>query len=303
MLYPDFEELALIGRKMASVRMERKTPAYAGSATVGQHVSPFHGQGLEFREFRHYTPGDDVRNIDWRVTARTGVPHLRTFAREQDRTVFMCVDMNLSMLFGTRCTFKSVQAARVAAALFWCAYRYHDRVGGCVYGAVSGGLRVFPPMRTRQSVWQMLGALCHDIDPHRNSTHSRLTEALKRVSRMVPTGGHVFIISDFLNQDEKLYNILQGMRKKCGITFVIISDIADRELPAVGRITTVGSNGSSLHIDTGNSIGGRKYTQSWNRAMDDLHVLARNLRSDTLFLSTQDDVCKLLANHFSLSAA
>src|SRR5579862_7094005 len=113
MLYPDFNDLiSYKERKLGKLQLARRK---VSATATGNHHSPFRGQGLEFDAVREYVPGDDIRNIDWRVTARTGSPHLKVFQEERERHIVLCVDMNATMRFGTRNTFKSVQAARVAA--------------------------------------------------------------------------------------------------------------------------------------------------------------------------------------------
>ena len=111
----------------------------------GDYASPFRGQGLAFHEVREYRFGDDIRSIDWRVTARTDKPHVKVFTEERERTVILCIDANAAMRFGTRGTFKSVQAARAAALLGWQANGSNDRVGCIVFGDVPGGMQFFAP--------------------------------------------------------------------------------------------------------------------------------------------------------------
>src|SRR6202789_3352703 len=107
----------------------------------GDYTSPCRGQGLAFHEVREYHFGDDIRSIDWRVTARTDKPHVKVFTEERERTVILCVDANAAMRFGTRGTFKSVQAARAAALLGSQARCSNDRVGCLVFGDVAEGIR------------------------------------------------------------------------------------------------------------------------------------------------------------------
>src|SRR5271155_4260155 len=106
MLYPDFDELVALRNKAArlSLASARQSMAIAS----GDYTSPFRGQGLVFHEVREYRFGDDIRSIDWRVTARTGKPHVKVFIEERERTVILCINANASMRFGTRGTFKSV---------------------------------------------------------------------------------------------------------------------------------------------------------------------------------------------------
>src|ERR1700744_1672482 len=157
MLDPDFNELIQLGQKASRLRIVSTRQSMA--ASFGDYSSPFRGQGLEFHEVREYRFGDDIRNIDWRVTARTDKPYVKVFTEERERTVILCIDANAAMRFGTRGTFKSVQAARAASLLGWQANVAKDRVGCVVFGDVPGGIKYFTPTRSRQALWQTLKLL------------------------------------------------------------------------------------------------------------------------------------------------
>src|ERR1700722_4557819 len=126
MLYPDFNELAAFKDRRAC--LSHISQKAVKSIVPGNHHSPFRGQGLEFDSVRKYVPGDDIRNIDWRVTARTDSPHLKIFKEERERHILLCVDMNAAMRFGTKKTFKSIQAAHIAALLGWRGMANNDRI-------------------------------------------------------------------------------------------------------------------------------------------------------------------------------
>ena len=106
MLYPDFDELVSLGHR--APLLEPISAQRSWAAASGNYASPFRGQGLAFHEVRDYRFGDDIRSIDWRVTARTNKPHIKVFTEERERTVILCIDANVAMRFGTRGTFKSV---------------------------------------------------------------------------------------------------------------------------------------------------------------------------------------------------
>src|SRR5271170_5744589 len=157
MLYPDFNELIRLGKRASRLQiLSGRSSTTAGS---GDYASPFRGQGLAFHEVREYRFGDDIRSIDWRVTARTDKAHVKIFTEKRERTVILCVDANAAMRFGTRGTFKSVQAARAAALLGGQACSSNDRVGCLVFGDVADGMQFFTPMRSRRALWQALKLL------------------------------------------------------------------------------------------------------------------------------------------------
>ena len=123
------------------------------STFSGLYASVFRGTGLDFDEVREYREGDDIRNMDWLVTARTNVPHLKVFREERQRNVFLCIDSGPHMSFGTRGTFKSIQAARTAALIGWAASKQHDRVGGVLFGNPATGIRYYRPTPGRRGLW------------------------------------------------------------------------------------------------------------------------------------------------------
>jgi uncharacterized protein (DUF58 family) len=125
----------LIGlrRRAEGLRLTAREPTR--SVLAGGHRSPFRGRGMDYQESRHYQPGDDIRNMDWRITARAGRPHVKVYEEERERPVIVLVDLSPSMFFGTRGAFKSVAAARVAALVGWAAIARGDRIGALLFGS------------------------------------------------------------------------------------------------------------------------------------------------------------------------
>ena len=123
----------LIALRQVATSIEYQRKYRTTSKMAGLLSSSIKGRGVDFEEVRCYQPGDDVRNIDWKVTARTLNPHTKVFTEEKEKPIFLIVDQSASMFFGSKITFKSVVAARVASILAWCAHEQGDRVGGLVY--------------------------------------------------------------------------------------------------------------------------------------------------------------------------
>src|SRR5262249_3770144 len=138
MLYPDFDDLVALKRRKSDIAYSSSRAIK--SANPWNYLSPFRGHSLEFDSVLQYIPGDYIRNIDWRVTARIGSPHLKLFREDRERHLLICVDVNAAMRFGTKNTFKSVQAARIAALLGWRGMAQQDRVSACLYGDVINGI-------------------------------------------------------------------------------------------------------------------------------------------------------------------
>lgn len=177
----------------------------------GNHQSKLRGRGMDFSEARNYQAGDEIRHMEWRVTARTGRPHVKVYQEERERPVFLLVDFNASMYFGTRLAFKSVVASRLAAILAWTAAKQGDRVGGLVYGSMDH--QEFTP-RTRQAgVLPFLAGLSrYSEHVEYNQSKSSFNQALMRAQRLVKPGSIVVLISDFYHMDEQSVRLLSRLR-------------------------------------------------------------------------------------------
>lgn len=286
MLYPDFEELLQWGYRAGKLNLASHRPVL--SVVSGDHRSPFRGKGLEFEEVREYVHGDDVRNIDWRVTARTGKPHLKLFSEERERSVLICTDVNHTMRFGTRGTFKSVQAARAAALLGWAASRENNRVGGSFYGNVPDGMVFFDPVRSRRSLWRMLKQLCDREDYFEDPV--LLEDHLRYLNKAVPPGALVFIISDFIVPGEHLKKRLSDLHRRADIMLVSINDPADEFLPPAGPLIFSDAGSRKLTIDTADQKGGKAYRQLWLQNRQALQNIVASLGLGYISLSTDQDI-------------
>ncbi len=290
MLYPDFDELLQLGYRASKVNLisRRKTHAIAS----GDHRSPFRGRGLEFEEVRAYVPGDDVRNIDWRVTARTGSPHLKLFTQERERSIIICTDVNNTMRFGTRKTFKSVQAARAAALLGWAASREHNRIGGSFFGNVPKGQIFIDPSRSRRALWKILKQLCDRQEHH--SAPVTLESHLRYLNKAVPSDALVFIISDFINISPNLKKALSDLHQRADIVLIAVNDPADKLLPAIGGAIFKNETGEILHINTNDKKGRLSYEKHWIKNRSELKNIVFSLGIGYLPIQTNDDIYKTL---------
>ncbi len=289
MLYPDFNDLVSLG----DLKSHLKHPAYKAvkSGISGNYRSAFRGQGLEFDSVREYVPGDDIRNIDWRVTARTGLAHLKVFQEERERHIVLCVDMNAAMRFGTRNTFKSVQAARIAALLGWSGIAHQDRVSACFFGDVPNGVQFFPPKRTKTSLCFMLKMLSSAPSERHNVP---LKDALSVITQRAHTGSLVYLISDFMeiNKDFQDESVISALRKKCDVVFISMNDPADKSIAPVGTVGFHLNDSDKVFIDTENLKGRKAYEEQWEEHERCLHRLTSQLKIPLLALSTESDVRK-----------
>lgn len=287
MLYPDFHDL--ISLKNRKSKLTHRSQKSVSSTISGNHHSSFLGQGLEFDSVREYVPGDDIRNIDWRVTARTGSPHLKIFKQERERHVVLCVDMNAGMRFGTKKTFKSIQAARIASLLGWQGIAQQDRVSACLFGDVSGSMRSFNPQRTRKSLCNILKAL---TDVPEESNHIPLEKALEKLNRNVHSGSLVYIISDFLSLSKHLDvdPHLNCLNKKCDVIFISVNDRADHTLPPVGVLGCLSAGEKKIYINTNSSSGRESYTAQWKANREHLKEITSRFKIPTIYMTTESDI-------------
>lgn len=287
MLYPDFNEL--VAFKDRKLNLAQTSFRSVRSTTPGNHHSPFRGQGLEFDSVRQYVIGDDIRNIDWRVTARTGSPHLKLFKEERERHLILCVDLNAGMRFGTRNTFKSVQAARAAALLGWRGLAEHDRISACLFGDVPDGIQYFAPKRTRKSFSMMLKMLAEPLpDKHAVS----IDEALLQVNRAAHTGSLIYLISDFMDLDKgvQFEANLSALNKRCDVVFVAVNDPADISIYPIGTVGFCGDAVEKIYVNTDSVSGREAYTALWKENRKRLNEMTSKFKIPLIELTTESDI-------------
>lgn len=167
---------------------------------AGNHLSKLRGRGMDFAEVRNYQAGDEIRHMEWRVTARTGKPHVKLYQEERERPIVLIVDFNPSMFFGTRLAFKSVVAARLAAMIAWTSIKQGDRIGGLLYS--SSRHDEFTPRSRDVGVLPLLAALSEYSKGNTEETSPRLlSDVLVRLRRVVRPGSVVVLLSDFYQMD------------------------------------------------------------------------------------------------------
>ena len=226
---PSLEELIGLSRPAGGLRLARPT---ARALQSGQYLSRFKGRGMEFDETRLYTPGDDVRHLDWRVTARTGAPHTKLFREERERPVFLSVDYRASMFFATRGMFKSAMAARLAALIAWSARRHDDRIGGQIFS--EAGSQELRPEHGHPAVLRFLQALVARAEPPApapGASGPALEEALMHLPRHARPGSLVFIFSDFRQLTAAGEAAVSRLSRHCDGVLVMIHDPLEQRLP------------------------------------------------------------------------
>jgi uncharacterized protein (DUF58 family) len=215
------KNLSLSGRKKAS------------SAISGLHDSRFRGRGMDYQESRVYEAGDDIRNMDWLVTARTGTPHTKLFQEERERPIHIVMDTNNSMAFGTRKEFKSVTAAKAAALLAWAAVKNGDRVGVMSFG--KNGIHHEKPVGGKRGMMRLIAHLVQaDKQPSKDSKQTLLEDALKRLRTIIRPGSLVIIVSDFYNLGDEAKRHLIQLNKHNDVLGLFIADHFEINTPLPG---------------------------------------------------------------------
>lgn len=238
---------------------------------AGIQLSGFRGRGMDFEEFRQYQPGDDVRNIDWRVTARTGEVHTKVFKEERERPVLIAIDQGLSMRFATQRAFKSVLAAHIAALTAWAARQNGDRVGGLVFG--TDGHAESRPAGGDRGVLRFLRCMS-EAQNHQPVavTGEELSNTLHRLRKVARPGALLQIISDLGSWNEDCRRQLFLLSQHCEVLLCRVSDPLEKQLPPPGsyQIELADSNGSSTDrrraLDTRSKASREQYeSQQWQR--------------------------------------
>jgi len=201
------------------------------SQQSGGYLSRMKGRGMEFDEVRLYQAGDDIRSIDWRVTARTGKTHTKVFQEERERPVFISVDNRKTMHFATRGVFKSVQAAKLAALIAWTAQRHGDRIGGQIFS--DNSCRELKPQNGKHGVLRFFNSLVNPVELQ--NTPMSFEHVLARLNQHAKPGSLIYLISDFRGFNPQAEQLLLRLARHCSVVLVFVYDPLEKALPEQGR--------------------------------------------------------------------
>lgn len=277
------------------------------SALSGTRSSRFRGRGMDFDEVRPYQPGDDIRSIDWRVTARTTSPHTKVFREERERPLMMVCDLRQNMFFGAR-RLKSVTACELAAILAWAGLNAGDRVGALVFGPKQQ--RDIRARRSQHSVLQLIQAL-HETgmeltDPllfkEQAGDHSarpyRLAEICEDTRRVARPGTSVMIISDFYDLDDESERHLYQLARHCDISLCRVYDSLESHLPPPGQYQ-VYNRDQRFSLNTGNTKLRTRFEQQYRAKEQRLRQTAQRLKLPLLSFSTDTPILAPLRQAFA----
>lgn len=297
-------------------QIELRTKRLVSEKLAGQYHSVFKGQGMDFDEVREYQPGDEVRAIDWNVTARMSHPFVKKFVEERELTVLIVVDVSGSGLFGSGKQSKRDLAAEVASVLAFSAIRNNDKVGLVLFS--EGVEKFIPPRKGRGHVLRVIREILF-YDPQRKGTD--LNSTIDFIMRVLSHRSIVVVISDFMGQttpsrkdvlsylrrnvvlsenlgQASFFNLRQINRKHDLIAIQII-DKYEMDLPAVGRVILKDAEtGEVIEIDTGNEHKRKGFRERQQRSQTELMRLFRSVGIDSIQLKTEADYAMILGQFF-----
>ena len=261
------------------------------SVLSGRYASRLRGRGLNFEELRRYLPGDDVRTMDWKVTARTRSPHVRVYTEEKDRAVLLVVDQRINMFFGTRDRFKSVTAAELAALGGWRAVDVGDRVGAVVFNDTD--LIDIRPQRSQNTVMSILGAIVRMNHSLRADTQVKpnagmLNRALEKAHRVATHDVLVVIISEFFGVDKETERLTARIAEHNDVLGLLVHDPI-RLMPPAQRLT-VSDGTRQMEINLTDKRMRKKLVGDYHEEQDHITRFLRKLSAPLLMVSNQGDV-------------
>ncbi|WP_084166418.1 DUF58 domain-containing protein [Stutzerimonas azotifigens] len=282
----------------------REVPLFSSpqrrSPLVGLHHSRLRGRGVDFDQVRVYQPGDDVRTIDWRVTARTLEPHTKLFHEERERPIYLVVEQSRRLFFGSGRVLKSVLAAEAAALVGWAALEHNDRVGGLVFG--NQGQDEIRPRRSKHSLLLLLDRLASanrrlldeaPVDPE------NLAQALRRTREVLRPGSLAVLLCDERSLSDTAEQQLRLLGRHVDLLLMPLSDPLDHALPAAGLLRFA-SGPARLELDSHDATLRQAYRAAAGERAERWQRLASKLCVPLLPLNTATDPVEQLRRHLGL---
>jgi uncharacterized protein (DUF58 family) len=267
------------------------------SPLAGLHHSKLRGRGVDFDQVRVYQPGDDVRTIDWRVTARSQVPHTKVFHEERERPIYILVEQSRRLFFASGLMFKSVLAAHAASLIGWATLGHNDRIGGLVFGGAQQ--HEVKPRRSKQSLLQLLNRLAlanqalhvdAQVDPEDFSL------ALRRAREVLRPGSLAIVLCDERALSDSAEQQLTLLARHTDLLLLPLSDPLDHDLPAAGLLR-FSQGEAELELDTHSSELRQAYRQIAQARSARWTLLAQKLGIPLMPLNTQSPALEQLRAH------
>lgn len=278
--------------------IEIRTRRLVDDSFAGEYHSIFKGRGMEFDEVRPYQPGDEIRTIDWNVTARTGHPHVKRYVEERELSVLLVVDASASENFGSVARFKRELAAELTAVLSFAATTNNDKVGLLIF---TDQIELYiPPRKGRKHVLRLIRELLA-FEPQRRGTDIKL--ALDAVNRVLKRRSIIFLVSDFLAPPESYRRELAITNRRHDVIAVALRDPLETQIDNVGLLALEDpETGQIVWADTGS----RQWQHAYRRRMQALQAARmqafRQARVDHIDVGTDQDYTSPLTQFFQARA-
>jgi uncharacterized protein (DUF58 family) len=273
-------------------KIELKTRGLSNHIFAGEYHTAFKGRGMAFSEVREYQPGDDIRTIDWNVTARFNTPFIKVFEEERELTVMLIIDVSGSKNFGTQKQMKQELVTELSAVLAFSAIQNNDKIGVIFF---SDKVEKFiPPKKGKSHILRIIRELIA-FEPENKGTD--IGEALRYFNNVIKKRAVCFVISDFM--DNNFEAPLKIANKKHDVVTIRINDKREEELPDIGLIQMKDAEtGEVKWIDTGNKSIRQNYKKNYLQNKDEVNQLFKNSGVDTIQLRTDMDYIKPLIQFF-----
>lgn len=277
-------------------KIEIKTKGLSNHIFAGEYHSAFKGRGMTFAEVREYQFGDDVRTIDWNVTARFGHPYVKIFEEERELTVMLMIDVSGSRVFGTVSRLKMDIVTEVAATLAFSTIQNNDKVGVIFF---SDRIEKFiPPKKGRKHVLHIIREM---IDFKPESTRTDIASAVRYLTNAIKKRSTAFLISDFM--DEGFEKELTIANRKHDIVALQVYDIRETEMPDVGLVKLKDAEtGERIWVDTSDARLRKSYRNAWGQSQLELQKTFSKSGVDSVSMNTADDYVKSLMKLFRMRA-
>ncbi len=293
-------DLIAMNRHAGAISLTHSRSAQAQVA--GHHLSRFRGRGMDYQESRAYQSGDDVRRMDWRVTARTGKPHIKLYQEERERPVVLFLDLNPGMYFGSRGVLKSVAAAHAAALIAWATVKRGDRVGAMLF---NGGFCDLQPRGGDFGALTLIRQVIDHTEPRAGITAlthvDGLNKALARLRRVIRPGSLVVLIGDFYGIDDESGKNLQRLRQHSEVLAIQIVDPLEEEPPPAARYL-VAAGGSQGVLDTRSASANQAYRDYFSSHHRAVSAMMRRHAIPLIRLSTAEEATNVMRRHFASGA-
>ena len=290
--YAELESLVALQYKTGGFTLKHNQPVH--SLLFGRRASHVRGRGLDFEEIRSYVNGDDVRSIDWRVTARTQKPYVRVYSEERDRPTMLVIDQRINMFFGSRTSMKSVVAAEIAALAAWRVFHQGDRVGAFVFN--DDAIEYVRMRRSRATVLRILDRICYQnhllrADTPTSARPGRLNKVLDSVARVCPHDALILIASDFDGADAASRDLLVHLSRSNDVICCLTHDPLAVRLPPAEQLVV--SNGElQVELQLGQDKVRKSILDASDQRIRSILAWQHELGIPVLPISTADDVAQ-----------